>query len=366
MYLAVAVVIAGLIQMQQPSQLQDLYGSLPLSSGIFCSNSLLVLYFAVYAGLQIAKTMDVDFRERGTYPESLTDPSRYIIEVLKMTASEVQVAPMLAVFCVGVQLTVDAHREELPSTVETAMYICCLSLFVQAAVATATPFITRAELKVVPGTVDIVDFATGHPRLYIFMSSLRWVSTAAMYLGVCVICAHLWRQTDEPVWVILVMHLGTYFFIVHFCLFLCVSIRQLSNVSMLDGIRTLTTAKDTVSICPMLSVLFIECWVAANDIRTPAGLPGVPQGFAQDYMFVATWAMLMQLVVCFVNGFVYTLPKDSKVMRLCGNSLRGGLTAISIVFYLTLVTVYASILVVLVSRYTNTPRAATGVGAWFA
>eukprot|EP00439_Symbiodinium_sp_Y106_P075202 s1975_g14.t2 len=272
----------------------------------------------------------------------------------------------LAVFCVGVQLTVDAHREELPSTVETAMYICCLSLFVQAAVATATPFITRAELKVVPGTVDIVDFATGHPRLYIFMSSLRWVSTAAMYLGVCVICAHLWRQTDEPVWVILVMHLGTYFFIVHFCLFLCVSIRQLSNVSMLDGIRTLTTAKDTVSICPMLSVLFIECWVAANDIRTPAGLPGVPQGFAQDYMFVATWAMLMQLVVCFVNGFVYTLPKDSKVMRLCGNSLRGGLTAISIVFYLTLVTVYASILVVLVSRYTNTPRAATGVGAWFA
>ena len=50
---------------QQPSQLQDLYGappsilfrlklaylqqpgSLPLSSGIFCSNSLLVLYFAV-------------------------------------------------------------------------------------------------------------------------------------------------------------------------------------------------------------------------------------------------------------------------------------------------------------------------------
>ncbi|CAE7480699.1 unnamed protein product, partial [Symbiodinium necroappetens] len=94
MYLAVAVVIAGLIQMQQPSQLQDLYGSLPLSSGTFCSNSLLVLYFAVYAGLQIAKTMDVDFRERGTYPESLTDPSRYIIEVLKMTASEVQVAPM--------------------------------------------------------------------------------------------------------------------------------------------------------------------------------------------------------------------------------------------------------------------------------
>ncbi|CAE7230134.1 unnamed protein product [Symbiodinium sp. CCMP2456] len=135
------------------------------------------------------------------------------------------------------------HRADC--TVETSMYICCLSLFVQAAVATATPFITRAELKVVPGTVDIVDFATGHPRLYVFMSSLRWVSTAAL-------CAtgsgrpqshRVGMSTSDTgcvTWTSEVMHLGTYFFIVHFCLFLCVSIRQLSNVSMMDGIRTLS------------------------------------------------------------------------------------------------------------------------------
>mmetsp|Transcript_63005 Transcript_63005/g.117860 ORF Transcript_63005/g.117860 Transcript_63005/m.117860 type:complete len:569 (+) Transcript_63005:97-1803(+) len=366
MYLAVAVTLLGLIQMQQPSQLQEEYGSLPLSAGIFCSNSILVLYFAVYAALQIAKTMDVDFCERGTHPTSLTDPARYVIEVLKMTAESVQVAPMLAVLCIGVQLTVDARGTALFGIVETAMYVCCLALFIQAAITTATPFVTNSELKVVPGTVDIIDFGIGQPRLYNLMSALRWVSTALLYMGLGVICSYLWSQHDAPAWSILVMHLGTYFFIVHLCLFLCVSFRQMSNASMMEGIRTLTTAKDAVGICPMLAVLFMESWVAAHDLQTPFGMAGVPQGFAQDYMFVATWAMLMQLIACFINGFVYTMPKDSKVMRFCGNALRGGLTAISIVFYMAMVTVYASILVVLVSRYTNTPRSATGVGAWFA
>lgn len=368
MYMAIGVSVFGLIEMQQPKELVEEGGEVPLSAGIFCSNALLVLYLSLYAALQIAKTLDVEFRERGTHAASLTDPSRYTIEVLKMAAASVQTAPMLAVACIAVQLTIEARSEKLPGVVETGMYLSCFALFLQAMVCIITPFITNSELKVVRGTAetpDVVDFATGHPQMFNLMSGIRWICTAILYVGVAITCAYLWSQKDAPAWVILVMHLITYFFTVHLFLWLCFTLRSVSG-GLMDALRTLTTAKDAVSICPMLAVLFIECWVSALDIKTPTGARGVPQGYGQDYMFVATWALLVQLIMCVVNGFVFGLPKDLQVMRVFGNSLRGGLSAIWFVYYLAMVTVYASVLIVFMARYTNTAKTATGAGAWFA
>jgi len=368
MYMAIGVTVFGLIEMQQPKELVEEGGEVPMSAGIFCSNALLVLYLSLYAALQIAKTLDVEFRERGTHAASLTDPSRYVIEVLKMGASSVQTAPMLAVAFIAVQLTIEARTEKLPGVVETAMYLSCFALFLQAIVCIITPFITNSELKVVRGTVetpDMVDFATGHPQMFSLMSGIRWICTAILYVGVAITCAYLWSQKDAPAWVILVMHLITYFFTVHFFLWLCFTLRSVNGGSM-DALRTLTTAKDTVAICPMLALLFIECWVAALDLTTPSGARGVPQGYGQDYMFVATWALLIQLVMCVANGFVFSLPKDLQVMKVFGNSVRGGLSAIWFVYYLAMVTVYASILIVFMARYTNKSSTASGTGAWFA
>jgi len=285
-----------------------------------------------------------------------------------MAAASVQTAPMLAVACIAVQLTVEARSEKLPGVVETGMYLSCFALFLQAMVCIITPFITNSELKVVQGTAqtpDVVDFATGHPQLFSLMSGIRWICTAILYVGVAITCAYLWSQKGAPAWVLLVMHLITYFFTVHLFLWLCFTLRSV-NGGLMDALRTLTTAKDAVAICPMLAVLFIECWVSALDVTTPTGARGVPQGYAQDYMFVATWALLMQLIMCVVNGFVFSLPKDLQVMRVFGNSLRGGLSAIWFVYYLAMVTVYASILIVFMARYTNTSATAIGAGAWFA
>lgn len=37
-----------------------------------------------------------------------------------------------------------------------------------------------------------------------------------------------------------------------------------------------------MALCPMLAILFIECWVSALDIKTLTGARGVPQGYGQD------------------------------------------------------------------------------------
>eukprot|EP00434_Breviolum_minutum_P023778 symbB.v1.2.020972.t3/scaffold1791.1/size101237/12 len=319
----------------------------------------------------IQRQRSIDMTERAAFCQLMGMPSPTLAltggSPLLQLPDEKQ-AGTLAVAFIAVQLTIEARTEKLPGVVETAMYLSCFALFLQAIVCIITPFITNSELKVVRGTVetpDMVDFATGHPQMFSLMSGIRWICTAILYVGVAITCAYLWSQKDAPAWVILVMHLITYFFTVHFFLWLCFTLRSVNGGSM-DALRTLTTAKDTVAICPMLALLFIECWVAALDLTTPSGARGVPQGYGQDYMFVATWALLIQLVMCVANGFVFSLPKDLQVMKVFGNSVRGGLSAIWFVYYLAMVTVYASILIVFMARYTNKSSTASGTGAWFA
>lgn len=363
MYVAAGFIIFGLISMSQPREEVQQQGPLEISSGIFCCNVLVVLYFAVYAALQIAKTLDIWHMGRGNHAEALSDPFRYVIEVLKIAASSMQLAPMLAVVFVAVQLAVDADKKAMPRVVETAMYLCCFTVCVQVAVAIITPFATRAKLEATQG--GIPDFSTDHDRLFNLMSIIRGVCMAALYGALCILCSYLWGQKEAPVWTILVTHLATYFFVVYLFLWLVVTFRQIADGGLTSGMRTLTTAKNAVNLAPMLSILFMESWVKASGIQSTSGRTGVPQGSAQDYMFVATWSMLFQLILCFFNGFVFTLPKDSKVMRSCGACVRAGLTIISLLFYLAMVTIYACTVMVLASLFTNTSQSATGAGAWF-
>jgi hypothetical protein len=365
MYVATGIIIYGVLDMKQPEELNVERGSVALSSGTFCSLCLVVLYFAVYAALHVAKTLDIWHLGRGTSPEVLCDPFRYLIEVLKLTATTMDLAPMLAVLLIAAQLTVDATNDKLPDTVETSMYLCCFVLFVQVALSILTPFATAAELKVVPGRTDIVDFSTNWHRLFLLSSIIRWVCMAAMYVGIGFICSYLWRDSHEPRWAALVTHLATYFFIVNLAVSATNVIRQLLGGGITTGIRTLSTAKDIVALCPMLAILFIESWVKAAEITTTLGQRGEPQGYAQDYMFIASFALLSQLILTCINGLVWTLPKDSKVMRGCGHFVRAGLSAISFVFYLAMVTTYASVLMVLFSLFTVSPSNAISSGSLF-
>eukprot|EP00930_Biecheleria_cincta_P007433 TRINITY_DN108650_c0_g1_i1.p1 TRINITY_DN108650_c0_g1~~TRINITY_DN108650_c0_g1_i1.p1 ORF type:complete len:594 (+),score=83.62 TRINITY_DN108650_c0_g1_i1:82-1782(+) len=365
MYGSALVIIVGLIFMSQPEEVLKLAGPLKLSPAVFCCNCLLVLYFVVHAALHISKMLDVWNLGRGVSPAILTEPSRYVIEVLKIAAMAIQLAPMLAVLFIAVQLTVDVEVETFPVYVETCMYFGSFLLFVQVAVAIITPFATRAQLKASPGRAELVDFVTDRPRLFMLLSIVRGFCMLAMYLSLFAIGVYLWSRTDAPIWVVLVVHLGSYYLLVYLLFWLTVTFRQFSDAGMTDGLRTMVTAKDTVAICPMLAVLFMHSFLKASSMINDHGAPGRPQGFAQDYMFVATYAMLLQLILCLVNGLFFTAPADTKLMRSCGHLVRAGLSLVSIFFYLSMLTVFTCTLMVLASVFTISPQTATGAGAWF-
>lgn len=363
MYASAITVIVGLLSMSQPSDLVNSKGELPLSAGVFCCNCLVVLYFAVYAILHIARMFGNHWQGRTLPAEQLTDKSRYLYEVFKIAATAMQSAPMLAVLFIAIQLTVDSGAEPLPDATETCMYLCTFLLFLQVALAVITPFATGAKLKASPLRAELVDFETNWQRLFMLMSTIKNFCMIATYMALFVIGYHVWTAEDMPVWKILVVHLVTFYFLVHLFFYLTVATRSLMARSggMDDGIKTMITAKDAVAFCPMLAILFLHCWVKATSIKGVDGKTGQPQGYAQDCMFVATFGMLLQLILCMANGVFFTTVKDGRG----GSFARTGLRLVSIMFYLAMLGVHVSALTVLVSSFLISPSNATGAGTWF-
>merc|ERR1719424_1596131 len=57
----------------------------------------------------------------------------------------------------------------------------------------------------------------------------------------------------------------------------------------------LETAKTTVQFAPMLCVLFVATRIRALQLSDNKG---APQGWAQDGMYMASWAVLIQFAMC--------------------------------------------------------------------
>ena len=58
-------------------------------------------------------------------------------------------------------------------------------------------------------------------------------------------------------------------------------------------------AKDTIQFCPMLAILFVGTRMRALSITNNRG---APQGWVQDGMYMATWAVLIQFLMVSVIG----------------------------------------------------------------
>merc|ERR1719473_330190 len=106
------------------------------------------------------------------------------------------------------------------------------------------------------------------------------------------------------------MNLTVQYFLVYLMLWLLITFRQFtaSNRNMsyasffAKALPTLEAAKSTVQFAPMLSVLFVGLRMRALQITNQQG---APQGWAQQGMFLATYAVLIHvLMVLFMPIFL--------------------------------------------------------------
>merc|ERR1719335_836205 len=122
-------------------------------------------------------------------------------------------------------------------------------------------------------------------------------------------------------------------------------------------------AKGTINFCPMLAILFVGTRMRALLITNNRG---APQGWAQDGMYMATWAVLIQfLMVLFVG-----ITNGSKDMKIDEDGTPDWQPKMEILKYvalalkwITFIFLYGGAITVIVGVYTMTPETANGRGA---
>merc|ERR1719487_2123548 len=91
-----------------------------------------------------------------------------------------------------------------------------------------------------------------------------------------------------------VINLTVQFFICYILIWVATTVKELTGYELHFISNTMENAKGTLAFCPMLAILFVGTRMRALQITNNKG---APQGWAQDGMYMATWAILLQFMM---------------------------------------------------------------------
>merc|ERR1719198_1396004 len=160
-----------------------------------------------------------------------------------------------------------------------------------------------------------------------------------------------------------VINLTVQFFFVYGLLWIFLTLKQF-NVS-LPGMSQLNNAMEaaraTVQYAPILAILFVGTRMRALQITQQKGSP---QGWAQDGMYMATWAVAIQFWMCLAMMFFSAkieTDEDGNVKNVFEN--KAGVWTVTIIKYLGLLLLYGGVITVITSIFLITPETANGRGS---
>jgi len=234
------------------------------------------------------------------------------------------------------------------------------------------PICTNCEVQ--QGSVEgDVEFEVEDESVRIVLTVVRYLALAAMYCGFSAVIASVFLITHpgDPeltpplsTAMLCTMNLSVQYFGVYLGLFLCNSAKQAINSPFIGKLMAILEAgQKTVMFAPMLSILF---WAArmralqlAKDEDGTIPATAGPPYWAQDAMFLATWSVLIQLIMAMVlpalsdetiemeeNGAVKPPQCTSKPVTLAFECIR----------YFSLISMYGGSTAVVASMFLMTPE----------
>merc|ERR1719160_674194 len=161
-----------------------------------------------------------------------------------------------------------------------------------------------------------------------------------------------------------VINLTVQFFTVYLGIWIAETVRNYVGTYwiMTKVSQLMENAKGTINFCPMLAILFVGTRMRALLITNNRG---APQGWVQDGMYMATWAVLIQflmvLVVGIASGGRVECDEDGTPKWEPSNKF---LVWIALgLKWVTFLFLYGGVITVIVGVYTMTPETANGRGA---
>jgi len=170
-----------------------------------------------------------------------------------------------------------------------------------------------------------------------------------------------------------VLNLVFQYFIIYLLLWVYYTVEDFVglDMSILAAAKdAIESAKATVQFAPMLSVLFVATRMRALAMTSNKG---APQGWVQDGMYLASWAVLIQFMMCLLmpvfTGRKFTpdtLDGSQKTTEDDINAMPGGKAgaiAVTVVRYIALVALLGGVATVITGAIIMTPETANGRGS---
>jgi len=291
-------------------------------------------------------------------------------------------APMLCVLFLGARmraLQMDPVHGNPQKWAQNCFYLCTYALITQTLLATLVPLFLKG--KATKGKMDgdvKVEIEDAPEYVAKGLTALRFLLMVSLYAGlVAVVCSVFTiqhpagEQYTPPLSPTMqcVLNLSFQYFLIYALLWIFYTVEDFApNVmgDMLYSVRdAIESAKSTVQFAPMLCILFIATRMRALQITQNRG---APQGWVQDAMYLASWSVMIQFVMCLVmpvfTGKKY-VPDNLDGPPAKNDDLDNpiGAAVVSIVRYTALLALIGGVATVITGVLVMTPETANGRGA---
>merc|ERR1719281_1227195 len=374
LYVGFGCVCVGVFKYEPPAGVWD--GPLPpVSPAVACTMLLANTFFCIYLGLAISRTYS-------QYMGGNTHLTKFET-VLTRAADTMGMAPMLCALFLAARmraLQMDPIGGNPQRWAQNCFFACTFSLITQTCLAVAVPLVLNGEVgkPKAEGDDDIrgVEIKVEQPFLAKVLSAARFLIMLFVYAGATAVVCSVFtiEHPNGPEYtpplsptMQCVLNLCFQYFLIYLLLWVFVTVEDFTGYALPKSKDAIESAKATVQFAPMLAVLFIGTRLRALQMTNNKG---APPGWVQDGMYLATWSIMIQFMMClimpFFTGEKYTPdsitgPADKKANKEVGSPI--GAWAVTIVRYAALFALLGGIATIVVGLYTMTPETANGRGS---
>merc|ERR1719407_441594 len=372
LYAGVGVVTYGIFTYEPPAGVWE--GEIPgVSPAVGATVLLTGTFFLVYFFQAVARSYSQHVGGNNFVGKFETS--------MQHAADTMGMAPMLCALFLAARmraLQMDPVKGHPQRWAQGCFYGCAGAIVTQAVVAIIVPLLLNGSAKKRDAVEGDMEYDVGDKESYLSkgMTALRFLLMLSLYTGaIAVVCSVFTIQHPDgkdltpPLSPTMqcVLNLAFQYFFIYALLWIFIMLKDFTGYELTSMKQAVETAKSTVAFAPMLAVLFIATRMRALQMTDNKG---APQGWVQDGMYLATWSILIQFLMClimpFFLGHKYTpdtldgseKPGDSDNV---GNQY--GAMAVTFVRYCALIALLGGVTTVTIGVFMMTPETANGRGA---
>merc|ERR1719324_1962315 len=304
LYAGVGVVVYGLYVFEPPTSVWE--GPVPaVSPAVNCTTILTGTFFLIYFLLAVSRTYS-------QYVGGNTFVGQFET-VMHRAADTLGMAPMLCALFLAARmraLQMDPVSGNPQRWAQNCFWYCSGALILQTIVSVTIPYLLNGDVK--KGRMEgDMEYDVGPAESWTAkgMTSFRFIIMLSVYASATAVVCSVFtiqhpdgKEQTPPLSPTMqcVLNLSFQYFLIYGLLWVFITVEDFTSFDLAFVKDAAESAKSTVQFAPMLAVLFIATRMRALQMTDNKGSP---QGWVQDGMYLATWSILIQFMMCLIMPF---------------------------------------------------------------